>query len=156
MDYRVRDSQVWLNRTYGNFVGWEVLDEDGITGWQTIYGLRRALQAELGVSPLATAFGDVTRAAYIEHVGRIDTTVDMTSMLVSGCSTTKDSVVCPATCRQHSRASWKGTRSRTGMRLLRSPGRLRVNLEKTTRCQRPASVSKWGEPLRRTCQNSRR
>jgi peptidoglycan hydrolase-like protein with peptidoglycan-binding domain len=87
VDYRVQDSQAWLNRTYGDLIGWEALDEDGITGWQTIYGLRRALQVELGVFPLGTAFGDTTRAAFVEHVGRINATVvDRNLLMILSCS----------------------------------------------------------------------
>ncbi|MGW2091854.1 glycoside hydrolase domain-containing protein [Promicromonospora sukumoe] len=82
MDDRVLDSQVWLNRTYGGRAGWEVLDEDGITGWQTIYGLRRALQAELGVSPLGSAFGEMTQAAFVAQVGRITTTTGGRNLLM--------------------------------------------------------------------------
>lgn len=82
MDERVLDSQQWLNRTYGGRAGWEVLDEDGITGWQTIYGLRRALQAELGVSPLGSAFGEMTQAAFVAQVGRITTTTGGRNLLM--------------------------------------------------------------------------
>ncbi|WP_162933765.1 hypothetical protein [Actinomyces lilanjuaniae] len=52
--------------------GWVPLEQDGQTGWATIYGLRRALQHELGVSPLSSGFGPATTAAFQERVGRID------------------------------------------------------------------------------------
>ncbi|MFI8526816.1 glycoside hydrolase domain-containing protein [Promicromonospora sukumoe] len=59
-----------------------MLDEDGVTGWQTIYGLRRALQAELGVSPLGSAFGEMTQAAFVAQVGRITTTTGGRNLLM--------------------------------------------------------------------------
>ena len=42
-DPQVRRTQQWLNATYASRAGWVPLDEDGLTGWGTIYGLRRAL-----------------------------------------------------------------------------------------------------------------
>lgn len=53
-DAPVYFTQVWLNETYGYHQSWVALEEDGITGWGTIYGLVRALQIYLGV----TADGD--------------------------------------------------------------------------------------------------
>lgn len=71
VDVHVRHTQRWLNAEYGSRAGWVRLDEDGITGWGTIYGLRRALQAELGISPLASGFGPATSAAFRRRIGRI-------------------------------------------------------------------------------------
>jgi peptidoglycan hydrolase-like protein with peptidoglycan-binding domain len=42
-----------------------------VTGWQTIYALRRALQAELGLTPVTSGFGPQTTAAFNTKVGRI-------------------------------------------------------------------------------------
>ena len=50
MDYWVQHTQMWLNNTYGNNPYWVRLSENGVTGWNTIYGLTRALQIELGLS----------------------------------------------------------------------------------------------------------
>lgn len=72
MDQQVLAIQQWLNRTYAGFDGWVSLLEDGVTGWQTIYGLRRGLQHELGISPMASGFGNQTTAAFKSRVGRID------------------------------------------------------------------------------------
>lgn len=74
VDVHVRHTQRWLNAEYGSRAGWVRLDEDGITGWGTIYGLRRALQAELGISPLASGFGPATSAAFRHRIGRIGST----------------------------------------------------------------------------------
>ncbi|RJF40472.1 DUF1906 domain-containing protein [Actinomyces sp. 2119] len=71
-DPQVFGTQRWLNETYSGVTGWVPLEQDGQTGWATIYGLRRALQHELGVSPLSSGFGPATTAAFQERVGRID------------------------------------------------------------------------------------
>lgn len=71
-DPQVRKTQEWLNATYGSKAGWVRLDEDGLTGWSTIYGLRRALQAELGISQLASGFGPATTSAFRSKIGKID------------------------------------------------------------------------------------
>lgn len=74
MDLQVQAVQEWLNDTYGKVSGWQSLDEDGVTGWATIYGLRRALQTELGISPVSSGFGDATTRGYVTKIGRIDKT----------------------------------------------------------------------------------
>lgn len=74
VDVHVRNTQHWLNATYGSRAGWVRLDEDGVTGWGTIYGLHRALQAELRISPLASGFGPATSAAFRRQIGRISST----------------------------------------------------------------------------------
>ncbi|WP_136193790.1 glycoside hydrolase domain-containing protein [Actinomyces procaprae] len=71
-DPQVRKTQQWLNTTYGSKAGWVRLEEDGLTGWSTIYGLRRALQAELGISQLASGFGPATTSAFRTKIGKID------------------------------------------------------------------------------------
>lgn len=70
-DAQVQAVQRWLNNTYGSKTGWVPLVEDGLTGWNTIYGLRRGLQAELNISPLAQGFGPATRAAFVSQIGQI-------------------------------------------------------------------------------------
>lgn len=74
VDDQVRFTQQWLNSTYGSKAGWVLVDEDGYTGWGTIYALRRALQAELGISPLSSGFGPSTSAAFQAQVGVISAT----------------------------------------------------------------------------------
>jgi peptidoglycan hydrolase-like protein with peptidoglycan-binding domain len=72
VDAQVLNAQVWLNSTYGGVAGWVPLEESGLTGWSTMYGLRRGLQSELGISPVTSGFGPATTAAYIAQIGRID------------------------------------------------------------------------------------
>lgn len=64
MDVMVYATQQWLNNTYRNDPRYNVVLEDGITGWQTIYGLIRALQIELGISPGSNSFGPTTTARF--------------------------------------------------------------------------------------------
>ncbi|MEV6287183.1 glycoside hydrolase domain-containing protein [Kribbella sp. NPDC051770] len=72
MDAQVLNAQVWLNATYGGVAGWVPLEETGQTGWSTMYGLRRGLQTELGISPVTSGFGPATTAAYVAQIGKID------------------------------------------------------------------------------------
>jgi peptidoglycan hydrolase-like protein with peptidoglycan-binding domain len=55
-------AQVFVNSTYGDKIGMTV-DEDGQTGWDTMYALTRALQWELGITTLASNFGPGTLSA---------------------------------------------------------------------------------------------
>ena len=71
MDERVKDVQVWLNKTYGGVSGFERAPENGRTGWSTIYSLREGLQYELGVSPLGEGFGDMTKSALSSVIGSL-------------------------------------------------------------------------------------
>jgi len=71
-DPQVRATQTWLNNTYGSVNGWVPLVVDGYTGWQTIYGLRRGLQHELGISPVSSGFGPATTAAFQSQINTID------------------------------------------------------------------------------------
>lgn len=61
MDSMVLATQRWLNRTYGGDSRYNEVEEDGVTGWETIYGLMRAFQIELGIQETADAFGPTTR-----------------------------------------------------------------------------------------------
>lgn len=60
MDAMVLKTQQWLNSTYGNDSRFNRVTEDGITGWGTIYGLRRALQIEEGITSTSNSFGPST------------------------------------------------------------------------------------------------
>lgn len=57
-------TQTWLNETYRKVSGFNKVPEDGRTGWPTIYGLRRALQYEMGITALSDNFGDGTTAKF--------------------------------------------------------------------------------------------
>lgn len=61
-DETVLLSQKFVNQVYGPRTGTTVA-EDGITGWNTMYALTRALQWELGVSPQSDNFGPATLSA---------------------------------------------------------------------------------------------
>lgn len=85
-DAMVKATQQWLNTTYKAVDGWVPLSEDGNTGWNTIYGLRRGLQHELGISPVSSGFGATTISAFTSRIGKIDmsTTSQNILHLVSG------------------------------------------------------------------------
>lgn len=71
MDERVKEVQVWLNKTYKGVNGFEKAPENGRTGWATIYSLREALQHELGISTLGQGFGDMTKSALKNKIGSL-------------------------------------------------------------------------------------
>lgn len=60
MDAMVLASQKWLNDTYGNDSRYNKIIEDGLTGWNTIYALRRALQIEEKITETSNNFGNQT------------------------------------------------------------------------------------------------
>lgn len=63
MDSMVLRVQNWLNDTYGKYEAngrFNRVSANGKTGWQTIYGLRRALQIELGIEKTSDSFGPTT------------------------------------------------------------------------------------------------
>ena len=64
MDVMVLKTQQWLNTTYCNDSRYISVDEDGITGWSTIYALRRALQIELGITSTSNNFGPTTTSMF--------------------------------------------------------------------------------------------
>ncbi len=66
-DPMVEATQIWLNQTYGNNSGYNIIPENGNTGWTTIYALRRALQIELGITNTSDNFGPTTTARFIER-----------------------------------------------------------------------------------------
>lgn len=57
-------TQRWLNQEYGNVSGFGSVPENGKTGWDTVYGLLRALQHELGITSLSNNFGPSTSSKY--------------------------------------------------------------------------------------------
>ena len=56
----VLNVQQWLNETYGADPRYEIIEENGKTGWDTIYALTRAFQIELGIKETADNFGSTT------------------------------------------------------------------------------------------------
>ncbi|MCY8278712.1 glycoside hydrolase domain-containing protein, partial [Bacillus inaquosorum] len=64
MDEMVLITQQWLNETYSGKYGYNPVEENGKTGWDTIYGLTRALQIELGISEPADNFGPTTQRLF--------------------------------------------------------------------------------------------
>lgn len=58
-DEMVLRAQQFVNDTYGSVIGMTV-EENGQTGWNTMYALTRALQYELGISGLSNNFGPTT------------------------------------------------------------------------------------------------
>ncbi len=63
-DPYVYNTQQWLNNTYGDDSRFNVVTENGKTGWATIYALIRALQIELGIQETADNFGNGTQNAF--------------------------------------------------------------------------------------------
>lgn len=64
VDEMVLITQQWLNDTYSGKHGYNPVEESGKTGWDTIYGLTRALQIELGISEPADNFGPTTQRLF--------------------------------------------------------------------------------------------
>ncbi|MGY0066892.1 glycoside hydrolase domain-containing protein [Streptomyces sp. QTS137] len=58
-DEMVLRAQRFVNETYGSVIGMRV-EENGQTGWNTMYALTRALQYELGIGSLSNSFGPTT------------------------------------------------------------------------------------------------
>ena len=66
-DPYVFNVQHWLNTNYGQYVEsgrYNLIQENGKTGWATINAMIRALQIELGISVTADNFGDGTVQAF--------------------------------------------------------------------------------------------
>lgn len=63
-------TQKWLNQEYGDVEGFTPVTENGKTGWNTIYGLIKALQHELGITNLSNNFGSTTSKLYSENILR--------------------------------------------------------------------------------------
>ncbi|MCM3352813.1 MULTISPECIES: glycoside hydrolase domain-containing protein [Bacillus] len=60
MDEMVLLTQEWLNETYKGKSGYNPIEENGKTGWETMYALTRALQLELGIIQTSDSFGPTT------------------------------------------------------------------------------------------------
>lgn len=67
MDEMVLAAQNWLNNTYGERAGYQLVEATGQTGWSTMYALTRALQLELGITATSNNFGAGTLAALEGH-----------------------------------------------------------------------------------------
>ncbi len=61
-------TQVWLNQQYGDVSGFGSVTENGKTGYDTVNGLLRALQHELGITALANSFGPATTEKYSQNI----------------------------------------------------------------------------------------
>lgn len=59
-DIRVLQTQRWLNETYSGNPGYNIVEENGKTGFQTVHALIRAVQIELGIYPTFDNFGPET------------------------------------------------------------------------------------------------
>lgn len=70
-DEWVYNSQVWLNVHYTPVSGFTPVDEDGETGWQTMFGLTRALQHELAITALSDNFGSTTLSRLTSRIGNV-------------------------------------------------------------------------------------
>lgn len=73
VDIWVLNSQRWLNNTYGSKPGYNTIAEDGSTGWETMFGLTRALQIELGITDTSDTFGPTTMSKLTSKFGTIGT-----------------------------------------------------------------------------------
>lgn len=69
MTTKVLEVQRWVNTTYGSVPEYTRCPEDGIAGRATVFSLLRALQHELGITPLADNFGPSTLAKVEERGG---------------------------------------------------------------------------------------
>ncbi|TDV36083.1 glycoside hydrolase domain-containing protein [Actinophytocola oryzae] len=70
MDDKVLEAQQWVNATYRGVSGYQACEENGRTGWATMWSLTMGLQRELGISPVVANFGPGTLAA-VEALGDI-------------------------------------------------------------------------------------
>ena len=67
MDEMVLKSQQWVNQNYTGKEGYTPVDEDGYTGSETVNGLLRAFQIELGITATSSNFGPTTTARFNER-----------------------------------------------------------------------------------------
>ncbi|MEU8841604.1 glycoside hydrolase domain-containing protein [Streptomyces roseus] len=69
MDEKVLAAQKWVNATYykAGITQVGLAPEDGKTGWGTMYAFTRALQYELGITPVSNSFGPTTLAKLAER-----------------------------------------------------------------------------------------
>ncbi|MFF9900645.1 glycoside hydrolase domain-containing protein [Streptomyces longispororuber] len=59
-DEMVRQAQTFVNTAYEGKLGIDRVPVNGVTGWPTMFALTRALQYELGITPLSNNFGPGT------------------------------------------------------------------------------------------------
>ncbi|MEU7483979.1 glycoside hydrolase domain-containing protein [Streptomyces sp. NPDC042319] len=73
-DEMVRRAQRFVNTTYNNgaTLGISKLDENGVTGWPTMYALTRALQYEMGITALSDSFGPTTLSTLGAKYGKLN------------------------------------------------------------------------------------
>lgn len=64
VDPLILSAQQWLNATYGGDSRYNIITENGKTGWTTIYALTRALQIELGITSTSDNFGPTTTSRF--------------------------------------------------------------------------------------------
>lgn len=77
-DEQVRLAQWFINTSYANRVdGIPYVEEDGITGWATMYALTRCLQHELGITSLSDNFGPATLGALESKYPRISARTEL-------------------------------------------------------------------------------
>ncbi len=69
-DPMVYRTQKWLNQEYGSVPGFELIEENGLTGTKTVHALLRALQHELGITELSNNFGPTTSSLYEQNILR--------------------------------------------------------------------------------------
>ncbi|MEU6103178.1 glycoside hydrolase domain-containing protein [Streptomyces flaveolus] len=70
-DELVLRAQRFVNQTYGSRIGMTIA-EDGISGWNTMYALTRALQVELGITSISNNFGPTTLRLLTENHPRLN------------------------------------------------------------------------------------
>ncbi|MER5446237.1 glycoside hydrolase domain-containing protein [Streptomyces sp. NPDC002764] len=70
-DEMVLRAQKFVNQVYGSKIGMTVT-EDGRTSWNTMYALTRALQYELGITPLSNTFGLTTLSTLKSKYPKLD------------------------------------------------------------------------------------
>lgn len=68
MDQYVLNTQKWVNENFKGQSGYTVIEENGQTGWNTIYALLHALQITLKVGSTANNFGPGTENAFLNYI----------------------------------------------------------------------------------------
>ncbi|GAB1643801.1 glycoside hydrolase domain-containing protein [Krasilnikovia sp. MM14-A1259] len=74
VDDMIVRAQRFINSTYNNgaTLGISKLEEDGRTGWTTMYALTRALQYEMGITALSNTFGPTTLSTLQTKFPKLD------------------------------------------------------------------------------------
>lgn len=80
MDEMVLLTQEWLNETYKGKSGYNSIEENGKTGWKTMYALTGALQLELGITQTSDSFGPTTLRK-LKELGPISTSTNSKKIL---------------------------------------------------------------------------